>query len=312
MTSFTYGVDISKAHLDVCRLPDGEHRRFVYDKTGLRSLVKWLASDEVERVVFEATGRYHRQFQRYLAQAGIPLSKVNPRHARRFAESAGKLAKTDRVDALMLARFGMALTPDLYIPISQELEEMRELLVARRALVKDLTAAKNRSEGLQTALVKKQNAARKKQVEKDMAAIDAELLARVKADEAMQMRFDILVSIPGIGDTAALNLLIDMPELGTLDSKQAAALTGVAPMANESGKRSGRAYIKGGRPELRHSLYMPSLVATRFNPDLKKKYDQLRKAGKPAKLAITAVMRKLVILANALLKRGEKWQPITA
>jgi transposase len=312
MTSFTYGVDISKAYLDVCRLPDGIHRRFAYDKTGLKALAKWLTSEPLERVVYEATGRYHRQFERYLAQKGVPLSKVNPCRARRFAESTGTLAKTDRVDALMLARFGMALTPDLYIPISQELEDMRELLVARRALIKDQTAANNRSEGLQIALVKRQNATRQKQIETDIAAIDAELLARVAADEAMKQRFDILVSIPGIGAIAALNLLIDMPELGTLDSKQVAALIGVAPMANESGKRSSRASIKGGRRDLRNSLYMPTLVATRFNPDLKSKYNQLIEAGKPAKVAITAIMRKLVILANALLKKGKEWQQITA
>ncbi|MEI9902987.1 MAG: IS110 family transposase [Asticcacaulis sp.] len=307
MTQFTFGVDISKTHLDVCRLPDGVHRRFVYDKTGLKALIKWLAAEPVERIVYEPTGRYHRSFERRMTEAGFPLSKVNPRQARRFAESIGRLAKTDRVDAAMLARMGTALTPALYVPSSQTLVDMQDLLMARRALIKDRTAAQNRSEGMALTLLKQQNAARLKQIGAHLEAVEDELMARVIADKDLKTRFDILVSIPGIGQAGALSLLIDMPELGTLDNKQVAALMGVAPMAKESGKWSGRASIKGGRRDLRHDLYMPAVVACRFNPDLKAFYEKLRAAGKSGKVAITAVMRKLTILANALIRKNTKW-----
>lgn len=312
MTQFTIGVDISKAHLDVYRLPDKASRRFTNDKAGLKALVKWLGEEPVERIVFEATGRYHRHFQRAMANAGFPLSKVNPRQARRFAEACGQLAKTDRLDAQMLAKLGELLKPVLYTPISQELEEMRELFMARRALIKDQTAAQNRSEGLMTALAKRQNRNRLKQIERDIKAIDADLLARVKADAVLKTRFDILVSIPSIGKHSALSLLIDMPELGTLDSKQAAALVGLAPMARQSGGWQGRTPIRGGRTDLRHDLYMPAVSAIRWNPDLKIKFNRLIAAGKPAKVALTALMRNLVVLANALLRKGTLWQPFTA
>ena len=307
MTQFTYGVDISKAHLDVFRLPDGACRRFVYDKAGLRAFVRWLGAEPVERIVYEPTGRYHRSFEACMAKAGFPLSKVNPRQARRFAEAAGRLAKTDRVDAQMLAKMGQALKPGLYTPLSSELADMRELLTARRALIKDLTAAKNRSEGLWIALLKRQNAARRKQSEDQIQAIDAELRDRIAASETLKARFDILLSIPGIGVTAALCLLIDMPELGALENKQAAALMGVAPMTRQSGTRPARAAIKGGRYNLRHSIYMPALVACRYNPDFKALYERLVTAGKPPKVAIIAVLRKITILANVLLKKNTKW-----
>ncbi len=242
-----------------------------------------------------------------MTEAGFPLSKVNPRQARRFAESIGRLAKTDRVDAAMLARMGTALTPALYVPSSQTLVDMQDLLMARRALIKDRTAAQNRSEGMALTLLKQQNAARLKQIGAHLEAVEDELMARVIADKDLKTRFDILVSIPGIGQAGALSLLIDMPELGTLDNKQVAALMGVAPMAKESGKWSGRASIKGGRRDLRHDLYMPAVVACRFNPDLKAFYEKLRAAGKSGKVAITAVMRKLTILANALIRKNTKW-----
>lgn len=307
MTHFTYGVDISKDHLDVSRLPDGTYRRFTFDKTGLKGLVKWLNEADVERIIYEATGRYHRSLERHLRLFNFPLCKVNPRQARCFAEACGQLAKTDRVDAMMLARMGVALAPDIDLPISQAIEDMKDLMMARRALIKDGTAAKNRSKGLLNALLKRQNAARLKQIEKDITAIEDEIKCLVAKDPALKARFDILKTIPGFGDITALSLLIDMPELGTLDNKEAAALMGLAPITKESGNWSGRAAIKGGRRDLRHDLYFPALSACRHNPDLKTVYDRLMEKGKPFKVAIVAIMRKLTILANALLRKNTKW-----
>lgn len=305
----TIGVDISKDHLDVCRWPDGVIRRFANDLRGHRALLAWLGEGEVARVVYEPTGPYHRGLERALAGAGLPLAKVNPRQARRFAEATGKLAKTDRADAAMLARMGALLEPEPRPVASEMLEKLRELHLARRALVKDRTAARNRQKVLSLPLLKRQNAARLKQIESQLAAIDRELEALIAFEPELARRFDILRSIPGISSLAAFALLIDMPELGALDQRQAASLAGLAPATRQSGTWSGRACIRGGRAQLRQALYMPALVAARFNPDLKAKYDQLIAAGKPPKVAITAVTRKLLILANALLRDRREWTP---
>lgn len=309
MSKSTIGIDISKDHLDDCCLPDGTHRRYRNGHTGHRALIKWLRALEVDRVVYEATGPYHRAFELALATAGFPLVKVNPRRARRFAEATGTLAKTDRVDAAMLARMGALLEPEPDAAPSPVLNDLRDLRLAHRALIKDRTAAKNRAKHLRLAVLKRQNTKRLAQIATDLKAIEAAIETLIKQNEALTERFAILLSIPGIAKLSAFALLIDMPELGNIEAKQAASLAGLAPITRQSGNWKGRAFIRGGRASLRQALYMPALVATRFNPDLKIKYQTLIKAGKPAKLAITAVMRKLLLLANALLRDRRKWSP---
>lgn len=308
----TAGVDISKCRLDVHIYPAGASAWFANDAAGHSALLSWLAPWSVERVVFEATGAYHRSFERYLAAAGLPLSKINPRQARRFAEAAGRLAKTDAIDAAMLARFGALLRPDIRQPVSQTLDEMGELLNAKSALMKDRTATLNRQKQLRSAMLKRLTAQRLKQMEGQIKTIDAALASLCQADATLQARFDILLSIPGIGAATALAMLIEMPEIGTLEAPQAASLAGLAPVARESGEWKGKRAIRGGRKNLRRAIYMPALVAIRFNPDFKAKYHAMVGAGKPPKVAITTIMRKLVILANALLKAGRKWQPKAA
>lgn len=309
MSEATIGIDISKDHLDVHRLPLGDGARFANTATGLKALLRWLAPTPVARIVFEPTGRYHQKLEQSLATAGMPLCKVNPRQARRFAEAAGRLAKTDRIDAVMLARLGCAMQPEIRPAPSQALCDLRQLHVARQALVKDRTAARNRQKHLTVPLLKRQAAQRLKEIDRQIEAIDRDIHERIDAEPDLAMRVAILASIPGVAELTAIALLIDMPELGRLDSRQAAALAGVAPQARQSGRWTGRASIRGGRAGVRASIYMPALVAARFNPDLKAKYDQLIAAGKPAKVAITAIMRKLIVLANALLKAGRKWTP---
>jgi transposase len=306
MTPSTIGVDISKDHLDVHRLSDAAARRFSNDKAGHKALIIWIGG-EAARVVFEPTGPYHRAFERALAKAGLPLVKVNPRQARRFAEATGKLAKTDRLDAALLARMGALLNLDVRPIRSNILAELKELHIAREALVKDRTAAKNRAKIRTLALLKRQNAQRLDQIERQIAAIDVAILAFIEADAELAKRFAILTSIPGVSRITAFALLIEMPELGTLEARQAASLAGLAPVARQSGRWTGRAFIRGGRASVRQALYMPALVAARFNPDMKAKYRQLVAAGKPAKLALTALMRKLLVLANALLKSRRAW-----
>ena len=305
----TVGVDVSKDFLDANIHPSGEARRFANDAKGHRALIVWLQGRPVERVVFEATGAYHRAFERTLAAAGLPMAKINPRQARRFAEAIGTLAKTDAIDAAMLARFGALLTPQAREPVSQTLDEMKELHNARAALVQDRVATLNRQKQMRNAILKRFATQRQKQIDSQIKTIDAALAALADNDPALKARLNILMSIPGIGAITAFAMLIEMPEIGTLENPQAASLAGLAPAARDSGKWHGKRSIRGGRAGLRQAIYMPALVATRFNPDFKAKYQAMIAAGKPPKVAIVAIMRKLVVLANALLKAGRNWQP---
>ncbi len=303
------GIDISKDRLDAFRLSSRQHNFFGNDKAGFKALLEWIGNAEGLRIVYEPTGPYHRALEESLAKAGHALVKVNPRQARRFAEATGTQAKTDRVDAMLLARMGLAL--DLPPrPVRGELmNELRELHVARLALIKDRTAAGNRADTAAISLIRRQAKARLAIIEKQLAEVDETIATLIAADPALAERLDILTSIPGIGAVTACMLLIEMPELGTLEPKQAASLAGLAPFTRRSGKCKGKGkeMIRGGRASLRAAIFMPALVAVRFNADLKRKYQQLLDSGKAPKLAITAVMRKLVLLANALLRDGRKW-----
>lgn len=302
----TIGVDISKPTLDAFRLRPREHRQFPNDRAGCAALIRWIGAS-APRVVFEPTGPYHRLFEASLVAAGIEAVKVNPHSSRRFAEATGELAKTDRIDAAILARMGAVLDLEGRPAKTETLYDLRELGVARQALVKDRIAATNREQIAVNPVIKRQLRARLKQIAIQLKEIDAAIAALVDSDPGLSRRRDVLASIPGIGAVTAMAILIEMPELGTLDNKQAASLAGLAPMTRQAGTWSGRARIRGGRRSLRTALYMPALVALRFNPDLKQKYQALKNAGKPSKVAITAIMRKLLILANALLRDDRKW-----
>ena len=315
----TAGIDIAKDRLDVALHPSGETNQFANDRRGHGKLLRWLGKRAVACVIFEATGAYGRELERRLEKSAVPFARVNPRHARRFAEATGRLAKTDRVDALMLARFGAALEPECRPLRSETLDQLAELVAARRALVKDRTATLNRQKTLRTPLLAKQAARRLTQIDAQipkarLGAIDEAARAVVRRDPNLDRRRAILESIRGFGETTATALLAEMPELGTLDEKQAAALAGLAPMTRQSGKWKGKskiqgAIIAGNWAHVRQTLFMPAMVAARFNDDMKAKLATLQKAGKPAKVAITAVMRKLVVLANALLRDDRLWTP---
>lgn len=307
MTDTTIGVDISKDTLDVYRHPDNDHRQFSNDPRGFRTFIAWLGKRPVARIVFEATGAYHRAFETAMQQAGLPLSKLNPRHVKWFRQAVGELAKTDRIDAALLARFGVTLEPRITPAPSQLMCDLKELHGARLALIKQRTAVKNRIKTLSLPLLRRQAAQRLKLIERQLAEIEAELIERIQSDPQLAQRFAILNSIPGIAKAAAFVLIIEMPELGTLDKKAAASLSGTAPRICQSGQRKGTAFVHGGRSMVRQALYMPALVAARFNSDMKAMYDRLTGAGKPPKVAITAVMRKLVVLANALLRDNRMW-----
>lgn len=309
MAQTIIGIDISKALLEVYIACDKTSCQFANDPAGHKALIARLASYQVQSIVYEATGPYHRALERALGQAGLALARVNPRQARRFAEATGRLVKTDKVDAVMLAKMGEALDLTATEIAGETLDTLKELQAARLALMKDRTALKTRAQELTLPILKRQSSLRLGQIEKQIKAIDTEIMAQIAQDTDLAKRFNILTSIPGIAKVGAFALLIHMPELGTLQAKQAASLAGLAPVTRASGTWQGQSHIRGGRFKLRQALYMPAMVACRFNPDMKHKYDKLIDAGKPPKVAITAVMRNLVVLANTLLNQNRNWTP---
>ena len=308
MTNHTIGVDISKDHLDVHCLGDGRAARFGNGKEGFRALEAWLPEGTIDRLVYEATGPYHAAFEVRFASR-YPLVKVNPLQARRFAQSKGARAKTDAVDARMLAMMGAAFDLEPSALMSQNLRDLKEMQIARVALITDRTRLLNRLKTQTLAINKRHTTARLTQITRQIRDLDGEIQTRITADKPTARAHHILCSIPGIGAITAAAVLIEMPEIGAMNRKQVASLAGLAPMTRQSGQWNGKAFIQGGRKHLRDALYMPAGVAMRFNPDLKAIYDKLRAAGKPAKVALTALMRKLIELANALVKADRIWGP---
>lgn len=305
----TLGIDISKDRLDAHLHPHAIVKQFDNDRKGIAKLIAWITPMQPKRIIFEATGAYHRALEMALGKAALPSVKINPLQMRRFAQATGTRAKTDPIDAAMLARFGYAMQPDIPPVRDETIDTLAELLAARRALMKDRTATLNRSKTLTLALLKHQSQQHLKQIETQIQAIDRARATLVAANKPLDARSEILISIPGFGNHTAFALLIEMPELGSMDAKQTASLAGLAPFTRQSGNWKGKSFIQGGRASLRQALYMPALVAIRFNPPLKAKYLALRAAGKPAKVAIVAIMRKLLIIANALLRDNRLWTP---
>lgn len=303
------GVDVSKAFLDLAFHPCGGTVRVTNDAAGLRQLVRRVRQAGAVKVVFEPTGRFHRPLEAGLGRAGLHGVKVNPKRARRFAEAAGMLAKTDRADALCLARMGAALDLAPTPLVSPARQRLRALLAARSGLIAERTATTNRLDGESERLCRRLAGQRLRLVQRQIAVLDGEIDALIADDPELSQACRRLSTIPGIGPQGAAMLLAEMPELGTMEGRQAASLAGLAPMANDSGMRMGRRTIRGGRGALRTALYMPALVASRHNPALRRVYQRLIAAGKPAKVALTALMRKLVVIANAMLRDGRDWVP---
>jgi transposase len=308
MSQATIGVDVSKDHLDAYRRPEGDSLRVGNDAKGHRQLIRWIGHD-VARVVLEPTSRYHRGLEAALARAGLPCARLHPTRARRFAEASGRLAKTDRVDAAMLAHMGALLEPAPVPPPTPARLALAELQRARAGQQQDRLRAANRARAATHPLVRRQAEKAVRAAERAIAEIDAAIAALIAADPLLARKAAIIASIPGVSTVTAAAVLAEMPEIGTLEPGQAASITGTAPMTRESGRWRGQARIRGGRAALRRTLYMPALSAARCNPDLKAVYDRLTAAGKPAKLALTALMRKLIILANTLVRDDRKWTP---
>lgn len=299
---------ISKATLDVHRLETGAVAQFSNSPAGLRELRRWIGKTMPEVVVYESTGPCHGALERTFGGV-LPLKKVNPLQARRFAQARGTRAKTDKVDAYMLARMGAAFDLVADKPADKDAHVLKELQGARRAMINERTRLINRRQVQTLAITRRHTKARIDQLKRQIAEIDEELLEVLRRSPERAGAFEHLCSLPGIGRVSAVAILVECPEIGTLTKKEAASLAGVAPMARESGQWRGQAFIQGGRKFLRQALYMPALVASRHHPELREKYQAMIAAGKPPKVALVALMRKLLIQANAVVGQEREWAP---
>lgn len=309
-TEVYIGVDVCKAWLDVHVDPAGIEFRVANDRSGVGELVRFLSGWTVGLVVLEATGKWHRRAHRRLHAAGHRVAVVNPYRSRKLADALGVLAKTDVIDARVLALFARHVSPRPVLPAPADVAALAELVAARRESTRDLTALKNRLASTEHRLAARQIRSRIEMIQRHLKALANEIKALIAASPAMARRAAILASIPGIGPVAVMTLIADCDELGDCSRTQIAALAGVAPMNWDSGRLRGRRVIKGGRANLRAVLYMAAVAAIRCNPDLKAHYNRLIGNGKKPKVAIVAVMRKLVILANTLIAENRSWEPI--
>ena len=295
------GVDIAKSYLDAA--VGNEKRRFSNDTIGHRELIKWVKQVKAPvQVICESSGGYERALVQALARARVKISLVQANRVRQFARAAGILAKTDRIDAEVLCAFGKVMRPPTVTAATLEQEHLRELESQRRHLTRLLVMEQNRGARLSDALVRRLNRSLINQLKKQIQRLDLLIEEHIEQSPELSAKAAKLTSISGVGARTAALLLAQLPELGELNRRQVAALVGVAPFNRDSGKMRGKRAIYGGRRPVRHGLYMPALVAARHNPILRNFYQRLRAAGKPAKLALTATMRKLLIVLNSALK----------
>ncbi len=302
------GIDVAKDRLDVHVRPSGEAFSVARDGKGLDELVARLRALDVALIVLEATGGFETTVAGALCAAGLPLAVVNPRQIRDFARATGRLAKTDALDAAAIARFADAIRPDPRPVPDAQARSLSELIGRRRQIVEMMTAERNRRERLASRRMIKSVDRLLKALRRELSDLEAELDDTIRRTPAWRETDDLLKSVPGIGDVTARTLIAELPELGTLDRRKIAALVGVAPFNRDSGTMRGKRTVWGGRANVRAALYMAALVASRHNPVLRRFYQRLLKAGKPKKVALTAVMRKLLTILNAIVRDQTPWQ----
>ena len=310
-TASFVGIDVSKHQLDVAVRPRGETWTAAHDEAGLSALVARLRALAPTLIVLEATGGWEVALAGALVAATLPVAVVNPRQVRDFARSTGTLAKTDRLDAQMLAQFAEAVRPEPRPLPDAQAQELTALLQRRRQLVEMLTAEKNRLP-LAARRIRPQLQTHIAWLHKQIAQFDEDLRQLIRSSPLWREKDDLLRSAPGVGPVLATTLLAALPELGQLTRQQIAALVGVAPLNRDSGTLRGRRTVWGGRAQVRAVLYMSTVVAVRHNPVLIAFYQRLRAAGKAPKLALTACMRKLLTILNAMLKHHSRWAPLCA
>lgn len=300
------GIDVAKDRLDLAWRPTGERWAAPNTERGIRSICRRLRTPAPALIVLEATGGLELPLTGALAAAGLPVVVINPRQARDFAKATGRLAKTDALDAAVLAQFAEAVRPEPRPLPDAATQALSALLLRRRQLIGMLTAEKNRL-GSAPAPVRTAIVTHIRWLDRRLAELDADLARTIRESPLWREKDDLLQSTPGVGPVLALTLLASLPELGTLTRQQIAALVGVAPLNRDSGRFRGSRRVWGGRAHVRAALYMGTLVATRFNPVIRMFYQRLCAAGKAKKVALTACMRKLLTMLNAMLKHHTPW-----
>jgi transposase len=301
------GIDVSKARLDVAIRPQAAAFDEPNDPAGVAALVARLEALAPALIVVEATGGLETPLVVALAAARLPVAVVNPRQARDFARAVGRLAKTDRIDAEVLAHFADAVRPAVRPLPDDDARRLDALVARRRQLVEMRTAEMNRLGSTTAPVIRLDLEAHIAYLAGQIDSLDGELQRAIEASDAWKGKDDLLRGVPGVGKVVSRTILATLPELGTLSNKRISALVGVAPVARDSGTLKGRRCVAGGRGPVRAVLYMAALTAKRFNPVLKAFYDRLTAAGKPPKVALTAVMRKLLTILNAMVRHGRPW-----
>ena len=304
------GIDVSKQWLDVATLPERETRRFSNDGAGQEQLGAWLIQLAPELIVMEATGGFETRVATALAAEGLALAVVNPRHVRDFARAFGILAKTDRIDASVLATFAEKVHPPVRPLPDEDRRELIDLVDRRRQLVTMRAEEKTRLSQA-TASARQDIKEHIEWLDERLRRLDIDLTAKLRSSSLWKAKEEILISVPGVGRVTVFTLLARLPELGALNRRAIAALTGVAPFARDSGQHRGRRMIWGGRADVRSVLYMAAVTAARINPVIKSFYLRLKQAGKPAKVALTACMRKLLTILNTMLRTNQSWHAPT-
>jgi len=305
------GIDVAKAELVVAERPSGVQWTVPNDDAGIRLLAQRVGTAPLALVVLEATGGYELAAVGALAAAGLPVVVVNPRQVRDFARATGQLAKTDRLDAGMLALFAERVRPPVRPLATDAQEDLQALLTRRRQLLEILTAERNRLGqvvGRRTKRVKQSLKHHIAYLERELRMTDTDLGECIRESPVWRAQEDLLRSVPGVGPVVALTLLAELPELGRLTGKEIAKLVGVAPLNRDSGTLRGKRLVMGGRAAVRAVLYMGALVATKCNAVIRTFYRRLLAAGKPKKVALTACMRKLLTILNAMVKNNERWR----
>jgi len=300
---------VSKDQLDVHVSPSGEAFTVSRDGKGLEVLIDRLRKLSPQLIAIEATGGFETIVAAALAGAALPLAIVNPAQVRHFAQAVGKRAKTDPIDAEVIARFVEAVKPEARPVPDAQARTLGELVARRRQIIEMMVAERQREQRTALVRVRKSILRHIKMLEKELAEIDSDIGTLVRGSPLWREKEDLLVTFPGIGTTLARTLLAEMPELGNLNRREIASLAGVAPFTRQSGRWKGKSMIAGGRAPVRSALYMAALSASNFNPSLKRFYQRLLSAGKPKMVALIAVARKILTILNAMLRERKQWQP---
>lgn len=301
------GIDVAKEHLDIAVRPNGKSWTINNDEQSAMELAIKLKELRPAVVVMEATGGYEMCVASIMTTTGLPVAVVNPRQVRDFAKSTGKLAKTDTLDAQVLAHFGEAIRPEVRSLSDEQAQQLQALVVRRRQIIEMMVSEKNRA-NISHKTIQEQVRKHIEWLENELKELENDIGESIRESPIWREKDKLLQSVPGIGPITSGVLLASLPELGLLDRKKIAALVGVAPFNRDSGNMRGKRTVFGGRSHVRSMLYMATLTATRYNPVIKQFYDQLIRAGKVTKVAIMACMRKLITILNAMIRHSEPWR----